>query len=83
MASRIVGNVFVIVLVKVYFLIPTIILGFVFYFMRCFYLFTSRSIKRLEGVGECNFYFRIRTPDFHIFCTRIFIPYNYKRDLII
>ncbi|XP_031342831.1 probable multidrug resistance-associated protein lethal(2)03659 isoform X2 [Photinus pyralis] len=31
-------------------LIPTFIIAIIFYFFRCFYLSTSRSVKRLEGV---------------------------------
>lgn len=33
-------------------LIPTVLIGFVFYYLRVIYLSTSRSIKRLEGVSE-------------------------------
>ncbi|XP_051160133.1 probable multidrug resistance-associated protein lethal(2)03659 [Leptopilina boulardi] len=31
-------------------LIPTVIIGIIFYYLRVFYLATSRSVKRLEGV---------------------------------
>lgn len=33
-------------------LIPTLIMGILFYFIRIFYLKTSRNIKRLEGVSK-------------------------------
>ncbi|XP_066143763.1 probable multidrug resistance-associated protein lethal(2)03659 isoform X2 [Euwallacea fornicatus] len=35
--------------VKLWILLPTVVIGVVFHFMRIFYLKTSRSIKRLEG----------------------------------
>lgn len=33
-------------------LIPTVIIGIIFYYLRVFYLATSRSVKRLEGVSK-------------------------------
>lgn len=42
------------VYVNVYLLIPTAIIGFIFYKFRMFYLSTSRSVKRLEGISKYN-----------------------------
>ncbi|KAE9539572.1 hypothetical protein AGLY_004824 [Aphis glycines] len=44
------GIIIVVGLVNVYLMIPTFIVGIVFYKIRVFYLSTSRSVKRLEGV---------------------------------
>ncbi|KYN28544.1 hypothetical protein ALC57_02034, partial [Trachymyrmex cornetzi] len=40
----------IIILIRSWTLIPTVLIGIVFYYMRIFYLATSRSVKRLEGV---------------------------------
>ena len=37
---------------NVWLLIPTAFVGIVFYYLRAFYLATSRSVKRLEGTSE-------------------------------
>ncbi|VVC32358.1 Hypothetical protein CINCED_3A013682 [Cinara cedri] len=44
------GIIIVVGLVNVYLMIPTAIVGIIFYKLRVFYLSTSRSVKRLEGV---------------------------------
>jgi ATP-binding cassette subfamily C (CFTR/MRP) protein 4 len=44
------GIIIVVGLVNVYLMIPTFIVGIIFYKIRVFYLSTSRSVKRLEGV---------------------------------
>ncbi|XP_037923052.1 probable multidrug resistance-associated protein lethal(2)03659 [Hermetia illucens] len=44
------GIVVVVVVVNVWFLIPTVIMGVIFYNLRNFYLQTSRNIKRMEAV---------------------------------
>lgn len=46
------GMIIVIALVNPLFLIPTIVLAVVFYFLRVFYLKTSRDVKRIEGISE-------------------------------
>lgn len=46
------GIIFVIGLVNIYLMIPTLIIGLIFYYIRTYYLATSRSIKRLEGVSK-------------------------------
>lgn len=33
-------------------MVPTFLIGIIFYFLRVFYLATSRSVKRLEGVSK-------------------------------
>ncbi|XP_045489358.1 probable multidrug resistance-associated protein lethal(2)03659 isoform X1 [Pieris rapae] len=45
-----VGIVVVVATVNYWLLLPTLAIGFVFYGLRIFYIATSRSIKRLEGV---------------------------------
>lgn len=47
-----VGVVVVIGIVNVYLMIPTFIVSLLFYKLRIFYLSTSRSIKRLEGISK-------------------------------
>lgn len=47
----------VVAIVNYWLLIPTIFVGIIFYFIRNYYLSTSRSIKRLEGVSKLIQYF--------------------------
>ncbi|XP_071557607.1 probable multidrug resistance-associated protein lethal(2)03659 [Temnothorax nylanderi] len=44
------GIIVVVAIANVWLLIPTVIVGIVFYYLRIFYLATSRSVKRLEGI---------------------------------
>ncbi|XP_014467782.1 PREDICTED: probable multidrug resistance-associated protein lethal(2)03659 isoform X2 [Dinoponera quadriceps] len=44
------GIIVVVAIANPWLLIPTVIIGIVFYYLRVFYLATSRSVKRLEGV---------------------------------
>lgn len=46
------GIIVVIGIVNQYMLIPTVIIGIIFYFLRNFYLKTSRSVKRLEAISK-------------------------------
>lgn len=46
------GIIVVVAIANVWLLIPTVIVGIVFYYLRRFYLATSRSVKRLEGISE-------------------------------
>uniref|UniRef100_A0A2S2Q0H4 Putative multidrug resistance-associated protein lethal n=1 Tax=Sipha flava TaxID=143950 RepID=A0A2S2Q0H4_9HEMI len=43
------GIIIVVGIVNIYLMIPTFIVGIIFYKLRVFYLSTSRSVKRLEG----------------------------------
>ncbi|XP_060810337.1 ATP-binding cassette sub-family C member 4 [Amyelois transitella] len=45
-----IGIVVVVAVVNYWLLVPTMVIGVVFYLLRIFYLSSSRSIKRLEGV---------------------------------
>ncbi|KAL6424777.1 hypothetical protein ACFW04_010016 [Cataglyphis niger] len=44
------GIIIVVAIANVWLLIPTLIVGIIFYYLRIFYLATSRSVKRLEGI---------------------------------
>ncbi|GJQ84115.1 hypothetical protein Trydic_g12088 [Trypoxylus dichotomus] len=44
------GIIIVVAVVNPWLLLPTCIVGFIFYLLRNFYLATGRSVKRLEGV---------------------------------
>ncbi|EZA62671.1 putative multidrug resistance-associated protein [Ooceraea biroi] len=44
------GIIVVVAIANVWLLIPTVIICIIFYYLRVFYLATSRSVKRLEGV---------------------------------
>ncbi|XP_043503586.1 probable multidrug resistance-associated protein lethal(2)03659 isoform X2 [Polistes fuscatus] len=44
------GIIVVVAIANKWLLIPTVVIGFVFYFLRVFYIATSRSVKRLEGI---------------------------------
>lgn len=46
------GIVIVIAIVNPIFLIPTVILAVLFYYLRSFYLKTSRDVKRLEAISK-------------------------------
>lgn len=47
-----VSVVLVIGIINFYLMIPTFIVAIIFYKLRIFYLSTSRSIKRLEGISK-------------------------------
>ncbi|KYN30072.1 hypothetical protein ALC57_00470, partial [Trachymyrmex cornetzi] len=44
------GIIIVVATANVWLLIPMVLIGIVFYYMRIFYLATSHSVKRLEGI---------------------------------
>ena len=46
------GIIVVVGIVNPWLLLPTVLIGVVFYFLRKFYLATGRSVKRLEGVSK-------------------------------
>lgn len=46
------GIVVVIAFVNVWNLLTTVVLSIIFYFLRAFYLQTSRDVKRLEAVSK-------------------------------
>lgn len=52
------GIIVVVAIVNYWFLIPTLIIGIIFYYLRNFYLMTSRSVKRMEATSK-DFHFRI------------------------
>lgn len=54
------GIIIVVAIANVWLLIPTILVGFVFYYLRVIYLATSRSVKRLEGISEYSSDFLVR-----------------------
>lgn len=49
------GIVVVVAVVNYWFLIPTVIIGIIFYYLRNFYLETSRSVKRMEATSAYDF----------------------------
>lgn len=58
------GIIIVVAIASPWLMIPTVVIGIIFYYLRVFYLATSRSVKRLEGVSEChrfvlNFIFKV------------------------
>lgn len=46
------GIVIVVAVINPLFLVPTMVLAVIFYYLRVFYLKTSRDIKRIEGVSK-------------------------------
>lgn len=55
-----VGIVGVLALINVWLLVPPLVVGYVFYLMRNYYLKTSRGVKRLEGISK-NYYSKSMT----------------------
>lgn len=50
------GIVIVVAIVNPYFMIPTVLMGIIFYHLRTFYLKTSRDVKRMEAVTRSPIY---------------------------
>lgn len=46
------GIIIVIALVNYYLIVPTIIVGIIFYYLRVYYLSASRNIKRIEATSK-------------------------------
>lgn len=78
------GIIIVVAIVNYWFLIPTVIIGFIFYFLRNFYLKSSRDIKRMEATSEFNLfhvinliiwliYFELNSSIAHIFASGRFV----------
>ncbi|KAI4497436.1 hypothetical protein M0802_007447 [Mischocyttarus mexicanus] len=44
------GIIVVVAIANPWLLLPTVVIGFIFYYLRVFYIATSRSVKRLEGI---------------------------------
>lgn len=53
------GIIVVVAIASPWLLIPTVVIGIIFYYLRVIYLATSRSVKRLEGISKCIFKARI------------------------
>lgn len=64
------GIVTVIAIVNPLFLLPTMVLGVIFYQLRTFYLKTSRNVKRLEAISKYN-------------TVKLFTDHESKQNLII
>jgi ATP-binding cassette subfamily C (CFTR/MRP) protein 4 len=52
MGLSLLGAVTVVALVNVWMLLPTVIMFSVFYLLRVYFVATSRSVKRLEGISK-------------------------------
>ncbi|KAG4069579.1 hypothetical protein HA402_006945 [Bradysia odoriphaga] len=50
------GIIVVVAIVNYWFLVPTLIIGVIFYFLRNFYLMTSRNVKRMEATTRSPIY---------------------------
>uniref|UniRef100_A0A1L8DV41 Putative peptide exporter abc superfamily protein n=2 Tax=Nyssomyia neivai TaxID=330878 RepID=A0A1L8DV41_9DIPT len=50
------GIIVVVAVVNYWLLIPTVVIGIIFYFLRDFYLITSRSVKRIEATTRSPIY---------------------------
>jgi len=50
------GVVTVVAVVNVWLLIPTALMLVLFYLLRVYYVTTSRSIKRLEGISKSTYH---------------------------
>lgn len=51
------GIIIVVAIVNYWFLIPTAIIGVIFYYLRNFYLMSSRNIKRMEATSKYKYTF--------------------------
>lgn len=51
------GIIIVIAVVNYYFIIPTFIVGVIFYYLRSYYLSSSRNIKRIEATSKSSYLF--------------------------
>lgn len=49
------GIIVVIAVVNYYFIVPTVLVGIIFYFLRAYYLASSRNIKRIEATSKFKF----------------------------
>ena len=57
----IVGIMAVIFTVRPWVILPTIVLGVVFFWLRSFYMHSSRDIKRLEGIARSPVFSQMST----------------------
>ncbi|XP_063867034.1 ATP-binding cassette sub-family C member 4-like isoform X1 [Scylla paramamosain] len=55
------GIIFIIALVNVWLLIPTVFLGVIFVYLRRFYLCSARDVKRLEGITRSPVFTHLST----------------------
>lgn len=51
------GIIAVIAVVNYYFIAPTLLVGIIFYFLRAYYLASSRNIKRIEATSKFEYDF--------------------------
>ncbi|CAG0890313.1 unnamed protein product [Cyprideis torosa] len=58
---NIIGIVTVIAIVNTWILIPSAIVGMIFFYLRRFYLVTSRQVKRLEGISRSPVFSHLST----------------------
>lgn len=56
-----IGVIVIVCTVNQFLLIPSAILGILFYFVRRFYLETARSVKRLEGIARSPVFSHLST----------------------
>jgi ATP-binding cassette subfamily C (CFTR/MRP) protein 4 len=50
------GIIVVVAVVNVYTLIPTVVIAILFYFMRDFYLKSSRNLKRMDATSKFSYF---------------------------
>ncbi|KAK0081216.1 hypothetical protein PV326_007800 [Microctonus aethiopoides] len=62
-ALGVIGTIVVITISNPWLLIPTVIISILYYLLRAFYIETSRSVKRIEGVT--------RSPVYNHFCATL------------
>jgi ATP-binding cassette subfamily C (CFTR/MRP) protein 4 len=55
MGLSLLGAVIVVALVNIWMLIPTVFMFSLFYLLRVYFVATSRSIKRLEGISKLTY----------------------------
>lgn len=52
-----IGVIIVIAIVNYYYILPTIVFGIIFYFLRAYYLSASKNIKRIEAISKIRVFF--------------------------
>jgi ATP-binding cassette subfamily C (CFTR/MRP) protein 4 len=67
-----IGVVVIVSTVNPYLLIPSLVLGVIFHFIRRFYLKTARSVKRLEGIARSPVFSHLSTSLYGLTTIRAF-----------